>query len=69
MTSMTTRACPPGSSVPRAQTSSPSDSVPVAAVTGLAGGAVVTNAVPKGIASRSVTSWAVALPTFRTRIS
>jgi hypothetical protein len=70
MTSIITRAWPPGSSVPRAQMSSPSSGTAVAAGgSALAGGTVATRAVPNGTASRSVTSWAVAPPTLRTRIS
>jgi hypothetical protein len=68
MSSITTRAWPPGGSWPNDQTRSLA-SAPPAEVAGLAGGVVVISDVPKGTASRSTTSLAVALPTLRTSTS
>ena len=70
--SRATRACPPGGSVPSCQTRSlevPGASASPGAGVGAAGGVVATSAVPNGTESRRTTSLAVALPTFRTRIS
>ena len=68
MTSIVTVDWPPGGSVPSDQTRAASSS-PDAWLRGLAGGVVVTSAVPWGTASRSTTSCAVALPMLRTMIS
>ena len=67
ISSISTRASPPGGRTPSVQTRSPSRAAGSAA--GLAGGVVAISDVPRGTESRRVTSWAVALPTLRTSTS